>query len=188
MPLWFRIARLWLPIAVLATALTGFTYLAVQQSYRNNADDPQVQLAEDGASRLDAGDPVSDVVTGDPVNLATSLAPFVIVYDAHNAVIDGTGVLQGAQPTPPAGVLDTARSAGRNRVTWQPARGVRIASVSVVTRDGRVVLAGRSLREAERHVDDLGKIALLAWAVTLMGTLGVVVFVELLGGRMSASE
>ena len=186
MPLWFRIVRLWLPIAVIATALLGFTYVAVQQVYRNGADDPQVQLAEDAAARLDAGDTVPEVLSGDPVNLASSLAPFVIVYDIHNRVIDGTGVLDGAQPVPPVGVLDTARAARRNRVTWQPTEDVRIASVSVATSDGRVVLAGRSLREAERHVDDLGRIALVAWVVTLSGALVAVALVELAGRRWSA--
>ena len=187
MPLWFRIVRLWLPIAVVATALCGFTYAAVQQVYRNGADDPQVQLAEDAAARLDAGDAVSEVLSSDTVNIDASLAPFVIVYDAHNAVIDGNGVLNGAQPVPPVGVLDTARAAKRNRVTWQPASGVRIASVSVATRDGRVVLVGRNLREAERHVDDLGRIALVAWVVTLLGALVAIVLVEAAGGRWSAA-
>jgi hypothetical protein len=187
MPLWFRIARLWLPIAVVATALVGFTYLAVQQSYRNGADEPQTQLAEDAAAKLDAGAAVSDVVASGSVNIATSLSPFVIVYGPSNMVLEGSGVLQGDQPVPPAGVLDTARSAGVNRVTWQPSPGIRVASVSVATKDGRVVLAGRSLREAERHVDDLGKIALLAWTVTILATLATVAVVELAAGRMGAA-
>ena len=187
MPLWFRIVRLWLPVMVVATALIGFSCLAIQQSYRNNADDHQVQIAEDIAARLDSGDTVGDLISTDSVNLSDSLAPFVVVYDASNQVIDGNGVLQGAQPIPPAGVLDTARAKGLNRLTWQPARGIRIASVSVATKDGRVVLAGRSLREAERRVADLGRIALLAWIATGLATLVAVALVELLGKRWDAA-
>jgi hypothetical protein len=186
-PLWFRILRLWLPIAVVATALLGFTYVASQQVYRNLADEPQTQLAEDAAARLDAGDDVSDVVSGDTVNLASSLAPFVIVYDMHDAVAGGNGVLEGKTPLPPTGVLDTARSEGRNRLTWQPAKDVRIASVSVATKDGRVVLAGRSLRQTEQHVDDLTAMAFVAWVVTLAGALIAVVLVELVGKRWTAA-
>jgi hypothetical protein len=187
MPLWFRIVRSWLPVALVATALVGFTYVAVQQVYRNGADDPQVQMAEDAAARLDAGDAVADVLVGDPVNMSASLAPFLIVYDAHNQVIAGTGVLNGASPVPPIGVLDTARAATRDRVTWQPADGVRIASVSAATRDGRVVLAGRSLREAERHVADLGPLALAGWIAALLGGLVVVAVIEIVGRRWDAS-
>ena len=41
MPLWFRVIRIWLPIAVAVTGLVGLTYVAVQQNYRNGLDDPQ---------------------------------------------------------------------------------------------------------------------------------------------------
>jgi len=188
MPLSFRIVRLWLPIAVAVTVVFGFAYVAVQQTYRNGADDPQIQLAEDTAARLDAGDPESDVVPIDVVNLAESLSPFVILFDAQNNVIDGSGVLDGAPPTPPAGVLDTARSAGRNRVTWQPRPSVRIASVSVATKDGRVVLWGRSLRESESRVDQLTQTAAIAWIAAMLGTLMACAAVEAFGTRWSAAS
>ncbi len=182
-PLWFRTVRLWLPIAVAATVAIGLTYAGVQQAHRTTADDPQIQLAEDAAARLDAGDPATDVLPDGPVNVATSLAPFVIVYDAKNAVVEGSGVLDGAPPVPPTGVLDAARSAGHNAVTWQPAPGVRIASVSVTTKDGRVVLAGRNLREVEVREDALTQMTVLAWLAAMLGTLVVCAAVEAVAGR-----
>lgn len=186
MPMWYRIVRLWLPIAVAVTVVFGFAYGAVQQTYRNSADDPQVQLAEDSAALLDAGAPESDIVPVDTVNLADSLSPFVILYDAQNNVIDGSGLLDGSPPTPPPGVLDTARSAGRNRVTWQPRPGIRIASVSAAAKDGRVVLFGRSLREAEARVEQLTQMAAIAWIVAMLGTIVACAAVEMLGNRWSA--
>lgn len=188
MPLWFRIVRSWLPIAVAVTVVFAFSYGAIQQTYRNGADDPQIMLAEDGAARLDAGDPESDIIPVDTVNLSESLAPFVILYDAQNNVIDGSGVLDGAPPTPPAGVLDTARSAGRNRVTWRPRPSVRIASVSVATKDGRVVLYGRSLREAEARVDQLTQTAAIAWIAAMLGTLMACAAVEAFTRRWNAAK
>jgi hypothetical protein len=183
MPLWFRIMRLWLPVAIATTIVVGFAYVAVQQSYRMGADSPQVQLAEDGAAHLDAGGAESDIVPAESVNVDRSLAPFVIVYDAKNAVIDGSGVLDGSSPVPPAGVLDAARSAGLNRVTWQPRPNVRVASVSVAAKDGRVVLAGRSLREVEARIDDLTKMAGAAWIIALLGTLAASAALEAFGRR-----
>lgn len=178
MPLWARTLRVWLPIAVAFTALTGLTYAAVQQVYRTSANDPQVQIARDTAARLDQGDQVADVVPSDRINIAASLAPFVIVYDAHDVALGGSGVLDGTEPVPPSGVLALARSAGENRVTWQPRPKVRIASVSVSAKDGRVVLAGRSLRESEARTDSLAQLAGLAWILGLLGTLVVAALVE----------
>ena len=187
MPLWFRILRLWLPVALATTIAIAFAYGGVQQAHRMMANDPQIQLAEDAAARLNAGDAVTDVLPDTTVNMASSLAPFVIVYDAHDAVIDGSGVLEGAPPVPPAGVLDAARTDGHNDVTWQPQDGVRIASVSVTTTDGRVVLAGRNLREVEVREDSLTQMMFLAWFAALFGTLVICVAIEALARRWSTA-
>jgi hypothetical protein len=141
--------RIWLPIAVATTVLTGLIYVAVQQSYRYGLDDPQVQLAQDGAAQLDAGAAPASITNSPTIDADTSLAPFLIVFDAHDGVLASGASLGGSTPAPPAGVLATARSAGRNRLTWQPRPGVRIASVSFSAKDGRVVLAGRNMREVE---------------------------------------
>ena len=36
------IVRAWLPLAVAITLLCGLIYVAIQQTYRSNADDPQI--------------------------------------------------------------------------------------------------------------------------------------------------
>ena len=188
MPLWFRVVRIWLPIAMALTAACGLTYLAVQQNYRNSLDDPQVQLAQDGASRLDAGSVPSTLVSSPPVDAEASLAPFVIVLGKSDEVLASGVTLGGTTPAPPAGVLAAARSAGRDRVTWQPRSGVRIASVSVATKDGRVVLAGRNMREVEARIDRLAGIAGLVWAMALLAVLGVVSALEVMSGRIGRHE
>jgi hypothetical protein len=187
-PLWFRVLRIWLPVAVALTAACGLTCLAVQQNYRNGLDDPQVQLAQDGATRLDAGFAPSAVVSSPTVDAETNLAPFVIVLGKSDEVLASGVTLGGATPTPPAGVLATARSAGRNRVTWQPRSGVRIASVSVAAKDGRVVLAGRNMREVEARIDQLTGITGLVWAIALVAVLGVVFALEVVGARLRRNE
>ena len=188
MKLWVRVLRVWLPIAVAITAMSGLTYLAVQQSYRNGLDDPQVQLATDGAARLDAGAAAASLANSPTVDVTNSLAPFVAVFGADDALLASGATIDGAQPKPPAGVLATARSAGRDRVTWQPRPGVRIASVSVAAKDGRVVLAGRNMREVEARIDDLTKIVALAWLAALIGLLVTVALVEALTRRAAGAE
>jgi hypothetical protein len=46
-----NILRAWLPIAVVTAAFCGLAYLTVQQSLRQGANDPQIQMAEDAAAR-----------------------------------------------------------------------------------------------------------------------------------------
>jgi len=188
MPFWFRVARVWLPLAVVATVLCGLVYAAVQQNYRMGFDGPQVQLAQDAAGRLDAGASPENIVTSGTVDIGSSLAPFVIAYAADNSVLAATGELHGTAPKPPAGVLDAARTKGSNRVTWQPEADVRIASVSFAAKNGRVVLAGRNMREMELRVDALTQMTAIAWVVIVIGSLLTSLLVELLGRRYESAR
>ena len=183
MPFWFRVARVWLPLAVAVTATIGFAYVATQQGYRNGLNDPQTQMTFDTASRLDSGAAAGSVVPTPVVDIDSSLAPFVIIYSAANQPIAWSGTLGGKPPVPPTGVLDAARTGTPNKVTWQPRPQVRIASVSVAAADGLVVLAGRNMRDVESRVSELGKLAALAWLTALLGSLAAATLVEVLGKR-----
>ena len=162
-----RAAFVFLPLAILAAGLAGTVYIVAQQGLRAGADSPQLQLVEDAARALDAG-AAPEAVTGPPtVDVANSLAPFVVVFDAQHHALAGSGRLDGALPTPPSGVLDHAAATGSpNRVTWQPRPGVRIATVTVAW-SGGTVMAGRSLGEVERLEDQ----ALLLVGAGLVATL-----------------
>ncbi|HET7225238.1 MAG TPA: hypothetical protein VFK69_05925, partial [Candidatus Eisenbacteria bacterium] len=59
-----------LPVLVALTALCGLTYVSVQQSHRQTANDPQLQLAGDAARALAAGAAPQAVVPAGRVNLA----------------------------------------------------------------------------------------------------------------------
>ena len=162
-----RAIAVFLPLAVLATAMSGLVYLVAQQGLRQGANDPQVQMAEDAARALDAGTAPA-VVTGPPtVDVAESLAPFLVVFDADGHALASSGRLDGADPVPPKGVLDNAASDQPNIVTWQPRDGVRIATVTARWGSG-TVMAGRSLREVERREDSLLLLVAAAWAATLV--------------------
>jgi hypothetical protein len=169
-PTFRRAIALWLPAAVGVSLMSGVLYVSVQQSYRQNANDPQLQMAEDAAARLSSGDAPAAVVGDGSVDVATSLAPFVAVYDASGRVLASDGTLDGAPPSPPPGVLQAARDRGQNMVTWQPRDGVRqaleVVPWSSPSGEG-TVLAGRSLREVEHRVDDLTLMVGLGWAVTM---------------------
>jgi hypothetical protein len=162
-----RALAFFLPAAVLATLTCGLVYAEVQQSLRSSANDPQYQLATDAAAKLDAGaSPASVVGSTVDVDLAASLAPFVIVFDRNHSILATNATLDGVRPAPPDGVLDAA-SAGPDTVTWQPRAGVRIAAVAVAWNGGTVV-SGRSLRLVEDRETNMELIAGLTWVVSLV--------------------
>ena len=174
-----RIARAWIPIAFIVTVLAGFTYVAAQQAYRNGADEPQIWLATEATTSIGSGVAPESVVGTRAIDIAVSPAPFVIVYGSDGLPIAGSGLLGGTLPTPPKGVFAASTASGRDRVTWQPRAGVRIASVVVpISGEHGWVLAGRSLRQTEHNVDQLGQIALAAWAVATGGSLILIAGLE----------
>ncbi len=157
---------LWLAYIVSSATLTMFVYMAVQQQYRQSANDPQVQMAEDAAATLDAGK-TPDLVVGVPkIDLRDSLAPFLIVTDENFRVLASSGQLDGKNVVPPRGAFEAAKSntgkdtpvSQENRITWQPASGVREAAV-IVHRSGGYVVAARSLREVENREQQLTNLA-----------------------------
>ena len=163
----------WLPIAFAITALAGLVYVTVQQSYRQGANDPQIQLAQDISAALTAGTDPKAIVPNGQFEMSKSLSPFVIILDGKNNVVASNVVLSGKVPTPPAGVLDVARSKGENRLTWQPAAGVRNATVVelVPNHGGEVVLVGRSLKEVEDRIGQTQDMAMGVWIIAMIGTL-----------------
>jgi hypothetical protein len=175
------ILRHWLPPAVVATALCGLVYLAVQQVLRQSANDPQIQMAEDAAAVLASGGAVEQVLPAAIIDIAHSLAPFTMVFDDKGKVLASSGLLHGQMPELPAGVLDYVRQHGQDRITWQPEPGVRVATV-VVSYAGTApgfVLAGRSLREVEKRETQAEFEAGAAWLVTLAASLCIVVLMAL---------
>ena len=163
-----RAIALFLPAAVLATGLSGLVYVVVQQDLRSGANDPQEQLATDAALELNAGAAPASFATGPAVDLATSLAPFVVVYDPAGKILATDGSLDGAPPKIPSGVLAAARESGRDAVTWQPRAGVRIATVSIPW-SGGTVMAGRSLRLVEERESQLELLVGAGWLAVLIG-------------------
>ena len=185
MRIFFEIIKKWLPLAIATAGLCALVYLTVQQSLRMGANDPQIQMAEDTASSLNTGASLETVVPSTKVEIADSLAPFVIVFDDSGKVLASSATLHGVVPAYPAGVLDYVRQKGQDRVTWQPEVGVRMATVVVPYNNG-FVMAGRSLTEIEKResqVESLSGLAMLGiWAATLI----VIALGELVGRKKSS--
>jgi hypothetical protein len=169
-------------VVVLLTIIFGTAYGIGQQILRLSANDPQIQLAHEVATQLDQGVPAENVTGAYKVNIEQSLASFVVVYDKNGNPIAGSGYLDGARPKVPLGVLKASEKQSDNRVTWQPKNNVRIASVSVSSKNN-YVLAGRSLQETEAREQKLFQIAFGGWAASLLLVILALVAREQYSGR-----
>jgi hypothetical protein len=167
------VLKSWLALAVGITLVCGMLYAVVQQVYRQNADDPQIQMSEDAATALAQGAQPQSLVAANPVDMATSLAPYIIVFDNAGKPIASSVLLDNAIPIPPAGVFDYTRSHKSDWISWQPRPGVRSAAIINYFSGAQsgFVLAGRSLREVENRETRLSTGILIGWIFTLACTL-----------------
>lgn len=158
----------WLPLGLVVTALCALSYLVVQQNYRLSANDPQIQLSEDLAASLSSGKPPPLPIS--IIDISTSLAPYVVIYDTSGQPVAGNGQLDGQLPRIPPVIFGYVKEHGQTRVTWQPRSGVRSAIVVTQSNAG-YVLAGRSLREVELRESQLEYLVGLGWVSTLAASL-----------------
>ena len=164
------VLKSWLPLSAVITLLCGIVYLVVQQNYRSNANDPQIQMAEDVAFDLSRGIEPKSLVSSSSIEISRSLKPFIIIYDEKGNGVAADGLLDQKIPTLPHGVLDFTRDHIEDAITWQPRSGVRNALVIEYVPNGPFkgfVVAGRSLRVVEQRESMLIKQIAVGWIVSL---------------------
>jgi len=175
-----NVLRHWLQSALVIVAMCALIYLVAQQSFRWNADDPQVQMAEDGALALGKGAEPATLAPQTSVEISQSLAPFIMVVDDTGRVVFSSGTLYGKQPSLPLGVLEYTRKYSEDRLTWAPDAAVRIAAI-VRRVDGNTpgfIVVGRSLREVESRIDKMSQIVIVVTALTLAASLVICFLTE----------
>ncbi len=160
----------WVPAAAIITVLSGGTYLTVQQTYRQSANDPQIQLAEDTASAISAGAAPQALIPSRKIDMTKTLAPFGIAYDDTGKVIISSVSLDGKDPVLPPGIFSTVKAHDESRFTWEPQKGIRIAAVVKKYNKG-YILAGRSMREIEKRENQLLMQTALVWGVAMIISL-----------------
>lgn len=170
--------RRWIPIAFVAIVVSGLSFASTQQVLRQDANDPQVQLAEDVTAAMNAGATSADIVPQTTVDMEKSLAPFVLIYDKDNKISGTDAVIGTEKPNVPNGVLDEARSKGSTRVTWEPKAGVRSAIVAMKDKNNNVVVVGRSIREVELREQQQMIMAAGALGVALVGSFLILMVLD----------
>jgi hypothetical protein len=162
--------KFWIASLIVVTLLCGLTYVITQHILRADANDPQIQMAEDAATALAKGQPPQSVLPRTKVAMDKSLAPFVIIYDSAGQPVATSGTINNQAPLLPNGVLEATKQNGEDRITWQPQNDTRIAAVITAysgTTEG-FVLAGRSLREVESRESEVLIYTIIAWIASLI--------------------
>lgn len=173
----------WIFGAIILTASFVLTEVVVQQSYRQSANDPQIQIANDAMLALQSSAAILDLIPKQRVQIDLSLKEFLIIYDTEGNPIAGNGYIGEKLLVVPEGVFEAAKTTGENRVTLEPKPGIRIAAVVVpfVGREANgYALSGRNIREVEARENNLYTTVLYAWFAALillfiacyMGSLG----------------
>jgi hypothetical protein len=161
--------KLWLGLAIAVTIQAGVIYIAVQQSLRFAANQPQKSMANGAAADLESGKRPADLAKG-YVDMAHTMAPFIIIYDQYGKVVAGNGYLDNRVPQVPIGVLSAAKGHKINEVSWEPSNGVRIAAVSVQG-GNYYVLGGRSLEDTEHYIKWFGQWLAALWGIAFAATI-----------------
>lgn len=170
----------WVPFAVVITILCGVMYGTVQHVLRSEANDPQVAIAVDAVHSLDLGQPPAQLLSN-IIDMGTSLSTYVIVYDTNAKLTFSSGRLSEVTPSIPAGVFDYVKKHGEDRITWEPAPGVRQALVVMKAKTGFVAV-GRNMREVEIRERNVLLLTAAGWAASLL-TSFVLVFLAVRMGK-----
>ncbi len=154
---------------IFVTVICALVFVSVQQSLRYAANDPQIQIVEDGVVSLKDNDQ-RPLFGPDKFDLEKSLGTFIALYDKDGKVLESNATLNGEAPQPPQGIFEAAKNKGHNEVTWKPKDNVRQALVimPIGNQAGEFLLAGRSLREVEKRTNQIFIITSVAWAGLLL--------------------
>jgi hypothetical protein len=161
----FRRIAPWIGYVAILVVVFSAIQATIQQSVRNDANSPQIQIAQDMASALDDGKRPDTLVSG-KVDMSKSLATFVNIYDVSGNLVIGSGYVGDQIPTAPIGILSSSSGKDYNAATWQPSDGVRVAAVTVAA-EKYYVLAGRSLKEVEKNIANAFQISLAAGVISM---------------------
>jgi hypothetical protein len=152
---------IWVVGCVLATITFLLIYIVAQQSFRSIANSPQIKIAHDIVSSLNAGKTPTVLLDDQKIDISQSGEIFTVVYDQNGQPTMSSGLINTEIPVVPYGVLQYAKDNGEDRVTWQPQTDIRIAIIVLPYHDG-FVLVGRSLKFTEDGINVIGDVVF--WA------------------------
>ncbi|MBL8029951.1 MAG: hypothetical protein JNN11_01760 [Candidatus Doudnabacteria bacterium] len=162
---------IWLPTAITITLLSALAYLGVQQVYRQNANDPQIQMTQEAAKELSQLEDLNSLAgTLGNMDIYNTLNAFIVIYDESGKPIAGNGFINDQLPSLPGGVFSEAKKKSDHRFTWAPTQNDRYSAVlkSFSGKQNGFMLAGRSLRLVEERTKNFALILAVTWGAAML--------------------
>ena len=147
-------------------------YVITQQSLRLSANHRPIEIANDLAIKLEAGNKIEVLVASDKTDISKSLSPFVMIYDPNKTLMMTSGLMGNTNPVYPSGVFAYVDQHKTDQVTWQTSNGLRYASVVIKTSNGYIVVA-QSLKQTENLIGLIGELDLIAWILGVIFSFGI---------------
>lgn len=164
---------LWLPTAIAITIVCALVYWTMQQNYRLNGNDPQVQIAQDSVRDLNQVPDLAAIAQAfGQVQIKDTLSTFLVVYDDNKKPVAGNGYLGDKLPELSDAHFAQTQNGADHRFTWQPEKGQKFAAVlrRFEGQQKGYILAARSLREVEARNMMLLLASVIGWALSLIAT------------------
>lgn len=168
----YRAITIFLTLVLLISVIFVAICVSARTVFRQNANDPQVEVTDQVASIVRQGVPLDAIVSGaEQIDLATSKALFVVVYDGDRNLVGSSATFNGDNPQIPGDALDKAKQAEDYRFDWQPDNGLKFGLVAKAIDDQAFVVAGRSLTEMENRAAALHLPLWIGWVAAVLVAL-----------------
>lgn len=162
-----KFLAVWLILMIAGAFSVGTACFCTQQSLRLGANESAAALAKDTLIKLENGALPEEAVSP-KTDIRISLEPFVMIYDNNKQLVATSAGFGSENIAFPKSVLENITKNGDSRVTWQPEKNLRFASVGIKY-DGGYIVAAVSLYEKERLIDSIVHVLLLASAAYAVG-------------------
>jgi hypothetical protein len=168
----YRAVAIFVTLVALVSVLFVTIYCSAHTVFRQQANDPQIEVTEQVAGIVRQGIPLNAIISNaEQIDLASSKALFVMIFDKERTLVGSSAQLNGAAPSVPSEVFDQANEKGEYRFDFEPTENLKFAGVMKKIDDSAYVLAGRSLSEMEVRVATLKQPLWIGWVIAVLISL-----------------
>jgi len=140
---------IWLLLTFILALSILTSYFFVQQAGRSTINLPLIQSVQVIKESLALGVTAEQVLAGREIDLSVNQNPFITLYSINKKVIGSNSHYKDGILLIPNGILDRSAREGEVRVTWQPKKELRFASVTEFVPGFGYISVAQSLKEVE---------------------------------------
>ncbi|HAG27614.1 TPA: hypothetical protein DCG61_02440 [Patescibacteria group bacterium] len=168
----YRAVAIFVALVALVSVLFISICYSARTVFRQQANDPQIEVTEQVAGIVRQGVPIDAIVSSaEQIDLNSSKALFVMIFDNERSLAGSSAQLNGEAPSVPSEVFDKTNEMGEYRFDFEPSESLKFAGVMKKIDDSAYVLAGRSLSEMETRAAALEQPLWIGWIISVLLSL-----------------